>query len=220
MLLLLTIEGSISIAHPKVNLWHQNVTKSFTSRLDYVTHENMQISSSPPIFRPFAPTPMPIAFYVWKLGTGTRLDPRTGNLLKNTALIESLVKHREKVLQPLAQLLNQSMHPYQISEGLFLAQRLAEEKAPGVKTLYAAAARFNQTTDPLIQVYLAGFYRALKIPDTFGPMLEMLIRHSQQPQASMQSAPFNPIEEVGGTVLQQIAEHTAQEVLKRLPQRH
>lgn len=164
------------------------------------------------------PMPMvPVETYVWRLGVSTRLDPQNGNVLLNFPLIESLVKYRKAVIQPLFKLLQSSTNGYQIIEGLYLAQRLAEEKVKGVNALYPAAARFNYTQDPLIQVYLAGFYRKLDVPDSFGPLLEMAWRHAQQPRTQAFQTGLNPMEEIGGTLLQQIANHTARELAKRIP---
>lgn len=146
------------------------------------------------------------------LGYGCTRDPRTGNLNLNLRLIESLVQYRHAVVPALYQLLNTSSNRFQVIEGLYLAQRLAEEKVYGVRNLYAAAARFNQSTDPLILTYLAGFYRKLDVPESFGPMLGRLVALSQQPYPQGQ----NPLEEIGGTVLQQLASRTADELARRL----
>lgn len=157
-----------------------------------------------------------LSAYVWQLGTETKTDPANGNLLMNMPLIEFLVEKNRAVISPLYQLLTTSENLYQIVEGLHLAQHLAAAKVPGVDTLYAAAARFNYTSNPLIQVYLAGFYRKLCLPESFGPMLEMLIRQAQQPRNSEFQEDLNPMEEVGGTILQHIAEFAAMEMAKRI----
>lgn len=149
-----------------------------------------------------------------QLGAGLRQDLWTKNLLLNLPLIERCVQEREAMIRPLYTLLSQSMSTPQIIEGLYLAQRLAEENVAGVRSLYAAAARFNTTTNPYIQVYLAGFYRKLNAPETFGPMLAMFMREAMQ--SAPVTAPFDPLEEIGGTLLQQIANTAAQEVILRL----
>lgn len=161
--------------------------------------------------------PRQILPHVGLLGTATRIHPHNSNVLMNLPLIEALARQKGAVVQPLGRLLYSSMHRLQIIEGLYLAQRLAELKAPGVKSLYAATTRFQYSTDPLVQVYLAGFYRKLNVPESFGPMLEMLVRQAQQPPRYQPG--LNPMEEVGGTILQQLAEHSAAEVLKRLASR-
>lgn len=141
---------------------------------------------------------------IWQLGTQTVINPYNGFVQMNLPLIETFVRQGQSIIPTLYQLLNQSMQPNQILEGLYLAQRLAEEKTPHVRSLYASAARFNDTTNPLIQVYLAGFYRKLNVPESFGPMLEMLIRNAQQPKSAAIQAGLNPAEEIGGTILHQI----------------
>lgn len=176
----------------------------------------MTVQAVPSVVGSGGTPPRPLAPYVWQLGLKARIHPYTGNVVLNYPLIESLAKHRQHVIPPLFQLLSSSMQPMQIVEGLYLAQRLAETKTPGVQQLYAAAARFNYTNDPLIQVYLAGFYRKLNVPEAFGPMLEMALRHAQQPRTTPFQVGLNPMEEVGGTLLQMMVERTADEVVKRL----
>lgn len=138
------------------------------------------------------------------------LDPYTGLMRLNTPLVEQLARQGPSVVDPLYQLLLTSPHRTQVAEGLYLAQRLAESKTSNVRKLYAAAARFNTTTDPLIQVYLAGFYRKLGVPESFGPMLAMLMRNSQQAVSSYVPNATQANEEVGGTLLQLLAEKTAE----------
>jgi hypothetical protein len=173
--------------------------------------------STPISFQRILPSPYPPQMMgpsVWQLGLNTRIDPITRNVLLNYPLIESLVKSGASVIQPLYTLLNSSMNTLQIIEGLYLAQRLAEEKAPQIKQLYMATTRFHYSQDPLIQIYLAGFYRKLKAPETFGPMASMFLRQAQYPFPQYPST-LNPLEEMGGTLLQQIAEQTADVLQKR-----
>ncbi len=147
----------------------------------------------------------PIRQEVLQLGRSTRMDPATGNLWMNMPLIERLAQSGPRVVQPLYQLLQVSMETPQVVEALYLAQRLAEQHVPGVSALYAAAARFNQTRNPLVQIYLAGFYRKLNVPESFGPMLDMFIRNVLQPPAPIPGGISNPQEEIGGTLLELIA---------------
>ena len=62
--------------------------------------------------------------------------------------------------------------------------------------------RFNNTTSPNIQTYLAGIYRKTQVPDAFGPLVKMLIQNSLRPQTSN----FDPNEEIGGAILSYISD--------------
>lgn len=63
--------------------------------------------------------------------------------------------------------------------------------------MYPVLARFNNTTSPNIQTFLAGIYRKIQVPDAFGPLVKMLIQNSMRPQ----TANFDPNEEIGGAIL-------------------
>lgn len=151
------------------------------------------------------------------LGLSTRPD---GTLLPNEPLIQALIQYREAAVPVLSNILNQAGYgiPYPsvatIIETLYTAQRLAQT---GVNTesLYPAASRLNTHPDPLVQIYLAGYYRQLKEPAAFGPMLSTLINHAVTQYPHPLSS-WNVSEEVGGTVLQQIANRTAEETVRRL----
>lgn len=158
-------------------------------------------------------TPDPLWPLVSQLGEGFRFESGTGNVLMNMPRIEFLAKQGERVLPALGRFLQTATAVPPILEALYLAQRLVENKTPGVKTLYGPASRFNNTNDPYIQVYLAGFYRKLDEPATFGPLLAMFYRRMSQPAYP---TPFDPLEEIGGSILQQVSEHTAHEVRRHL----
>lgn len=163
----------------------------------------------------WSPTAYPSASYrfptparsrqVGELGLSTQINPSNGLVQVNTDLIESLAQQGTRVLPELHQLLNTSNHRLQLVEGLYLAQRLAEKRVPGVNQLYASTTRLHLTTDPLLQVYLAGFYRHIDEPAAYGPMMEMMIRHSQRPlwerQREIQQTGINAVEEIGGTLM-------------------
>ncbi|MBY0451150.1 MAG: hypothetical protein K2X01_11055 [Cyanobacteria bacterium] len=154
-----------------------------------------------------------------QLGQGLSARP-DGTLLPNEPLIRSIIQYRDAAVPVLSNILNQAGYgiPYPsvpaIVETLYTAQRLAQA---GVNTesLYPAASRLNTHPDPLVQIYLAGFYRQLKEPAAFGPMLSTLINQAVTQYPHPLSS-WNVSEEVGGTVLQQIANRTAEETVRRL----
>ena len=77
--------------------------------------------------------------------------------------------------------------------------------------------KYNNTTSPNVQTFLAGIYRKTKIPDAFGPLVAMLIRNSiaqsvGAAHVNNKSAnpiylppPFDPNEEIGGAILDYLA---------------
>lgn len=71
-----------------------------------------------------------------------------------------------------------------------------------VSNIYPALSKYNDTTSPNIQTFLAGIYRKTKIPDAFGPLVKMLIQDSINPP---KNAGFDPTEEIGGAILDYLA---------------
>lgn len=82
---------------------------------------------------------------------------------------------------------------------LMLDEGVANEK---VASLYPVLSKYNNTTSPNVQTFLAGIYRKTKIPDAFGPLLSMLIKNSINPP---QNCHFDPNEEIGGAILDYLA---------------
>ena len=71
-----------------------------------------------------------------------------------------------------------------------------------VASLYPSLSKYNNTTSPNIQTFLAGIYRKTKIPDAFGPLCAMLIRNAINPP---KECSFDPNEEIGGAILDYLA---------------
>lgn len=90
-----------------------------------------------------------------------------------------------------------------VCESLYIADRLIENGVEGVDKLYPTFSRFNNTTSPNIQTFLAGIYRKTKVPDAFGPLCKMLIQNSINPPK--EPLPFDPNEEIGGAILDYLA---------------
>lgn len=146
-----------------------------------------------------------------QLGKTTRLQP-DGMVLFNNSLIDKIITAgplavpylgtflSDKIQQPVKNRLT-------IVEGLRTAEKMALANIPGVDKLYPAIAPLNQTTDPLIQIYLAGLYRRLKLPHTFGPLVKML-RQTEPSQAG--GTVLDSTEELGGAMLELIADKVAE----------
>ena len=88
-----------------------------------------------------------------------------------------------------------------VVQSLYLLDRIQEAKTADIKPLYPVLSKFNNTTNPEIQTFLAGIYRKIQVPDAFGPLLAMLIRNSINPPNTY----FDPNEEIGGAILSYLA---------------
>ncbi len=117
--------------------------------------------------------------------------------------VDYFVKQREKALPVLTDVLIRSNNEPQIVETLHIINKMADNGTKGIDKLYPYLSRFNNTTSPNIQTYLAGIYRKTQVPDGFGPLVQMLIQNSLQPK---QNQLFDPNEEIGGAVLSYISD--------------
>lgn len=111
--------------------------------------------------------------------------------------VDFFVKRKEMALPYLAGVLSRSNDEKQITETLYIVDRMIDNGTKGVDKMYPVLSRFNMTNSPNIQTFLAGIYRKIQVPDAFGPLVAMLIRNSLNPQPSC----FDPNEEVGGAIL-------------------
>ncbi len=151
-----------------------------------------------------------------RLGVGTTMAAN-GVVHFNDSLINKIVSYGPESLPVLGvYLANKIKNPVTnrlaILEGLRTAEKLALAKTPGGDQLYPVVAPLNKTQDPLIQIYLAGLYRQLKLPHTFGPLVEMLIKDALLPH--QYRGVLNPMteasEEVGGAMLEMIVDKVRQ----------
>ena len=90
----------------------------------------------------------------------------------------------------------------EILEDLYTLNLLLDEGNKDVASLYPILSKYNNTTSPNIQTFLAGIYRKTKIPDAFGPLCAMLVRNSINPP---KDCCFDPNEEIGGAILNYLA---------------
>lgn len=111
--------------------------------------------------------------------------------------IDYFVSQKEASLPYLADILVHSNNEAQVTETLYIIDRMLDNDTKGIDKMYPVFARFNDTTSPNIQTYLAGIYRKTQVPDAFGPLVKMLIQNSLRPQTSN----FDPNEEIGGAIL-------------------
>ena len=124
------------------------------------------------------------------------------HILVDPVKVDRFVKQKEKALPAIANTLSVSNNEAEITENLYILDRMIENGTQGADKLYPILSRFNNTNSPNIQTFLAGIYRKIQIPDAFGPLVAMLIRNSINPPQSN----FDPNEEVGGAILAYISD--------------
>lgn len=117
--------------------------------------------------------------------------------------VDYFVKQRENALPYIADVLIHSNNEAQITETLYILNDMVDAGVKDVDKMYPVLARFNNTTSPNIQTFLAGIYRKIRVPDAFGPLISMLIRNSIQGQTSN----FDPNEEIGGAILEYLKQN-------------
>lgn len=122
--------------------------------------------------------------------------------------VDYFVKQRENALPYLSDILIHSDNEAQVTETLYIMNRLHDAGVKGIDKLYPVFARFNNTESPNIQTFLAGIYRKIQVPDAFGPLVNMLIKNSLKPNNPNQ--PFDPNEEIGGAILSYLSDRFRQ----------
>ncbi len=92
----------------------------------------------------------------------------------------------------------------EVLENLYTLNLILDKEGinENVLSMYPVLSKYNDTTSPNIQTFLAGIYRKTKIPDAFGPLCAMLIRNSITPPKDCN---FDPNEEIGGAILNYLA---------------
>lgn len=118
--------------------------------------------------------------------------------------VDYFVKQKENALPYLTNILANSNNEAQVTETLYILDRMIDNGTKGINKLYPVFARFNNTDSPNIQTFLAGIYRKTQVPDAFGPLVGMLIRNSMKPVNPSQ--PFEPNEEIGGAILSYLSD--------------
>lgn len=124
--------------------------------------------------------------------------------LFNQQEVDYFVNQRENALPYLTNVLQTSNNEAQITETLYIMDRMIDNGTKGIDKLYPVFSRFNNTNSPNIQTFLAGIYRKIQVPDAFGPLVKMLIQNSQKPNNPNQA--FDPNEEIGGAILSYISD--------------
>ena len=113
--------------------------------------------------------------------------------------VDYFVRQKENALPYLTDILEHSNNEAQVTETLYIMDRMLDNGTKGIDKLYPVFSRFNDTQSPNIQTFLAGIYRKIQVPDAFGPLCKMLIQNSMKPNNPYQT--FDPNEEIGGAIL-------------------
>lgn len=121
----------------------------------------------------------------------------------NQEKVDYFVSQRERAIPHLEDVLNTSKDEKEVVETLYIVDRMIDSGVKGVDKMYPSLAKYNDTTSPNVQTFLAGIYRKTKVPDAFGPLCSMLIKNSINPPDK--SCGFDPNEEIGGAILDYLA---------------
>ena len=131
-------------------------------------------------------------------------DTKRNYCLFDQNKVDYFVKQKENALPYLTNILANTQDERQITETLYIMDRMIDNGTKGIDKLYPVFSRFNNTESPNIQTFLAGIYRKIQVPDAFGPLVKMLIQNSMKP-SNIQYA-FDPNEEIGGAILSYVSD--------------
>ena len=110
------------------------------------------------------------------------------------------ISQKERAVPKIEEVLKSSNDEKEVTESLYILNRMLDDGVTGIDKMYPTLSRFNDTESPNIQTFLAGIYRKTKVPDGFGPLINMLIKNSLKSE----KYDFDPNEEIGGAILDYI----------------
>lgn len=129
-------------------------------------------------------------------------DIRRNYIMVDNNKVDTFVKQGENALPYISDVLQHSNNETQITETLYILDRMIDGGVKNIDNMYPVLARFNNAKSPNIQTFLAGIYRKIQVPDAFGPLVKMLVQNSLNPNPSPF---FDPNEEIGGAILSYIS---------------
>lgn len=138
------------------------------------------------------------------LGSCQLPKPNRNYCLFDKNEVDYFVKQKENALPYLSNILSYSNNEAQITETLYIIDRMLDNGTKGIDKMYPIFSRFNNTDSPNIQTFLAGIYRKTQVPDAFGPLVKMLIQNSLKPNNPNQT--FDANEEIGGAILSYLSD--------------
>ena len=129
-------------------------------------------------------------------------DIRRNYIMVDNNKVDTFVKQGENALPYISDVLQHSNNETQITETLYILDRMIDGGVKNIDKMYPVLSRFNNAKSPNIQTFLAGIYRKIQVPDAFGPLVKMLVQNSLNPNPSPF---FDPNEEIGGAILSYIS---------------
>ncbi len=129
-------------------------------------------------------------------------DIRRNYITVDNNKVDTFVKQGENALPYISDVLQHSNNETQITETLYILDRMIDGGVKNIDKMYPVLSRFNNAKSPNIQTFLAGIYRKIQVPDAFGPLVKMLVQNSLNPNPSPF---FDPNEEIGGAILSYIS---------------
>ena len=134
--------------------------------------------------------------------------PQLPNSKRNYTIVDQnkvdlFVKQGENALPYISDVLTHSNNEAQITETLYILDRMIDSGTKNIDKMYPVLSRVNNTRSPNIQTFLAGIYRKIQVPDAFGPLVKMLIQNSVNP---LPATYFDSNEEIGGAILSYISD--------------
>ena len=129
-------------------------------------------------------------------------DIRRNYIMVDNNKVDTFVKHGENALPYISDVLQHSNNETQITETLYILDRMIDGGVKNIDKMYPVLSRFNNAKSPNIQTFLAGIYRKIQVPDAFGPLVKMLVQNSLNPNPTPF---FDPNEEIGGAILSYIS---------------
>lgn len=143
---------------------------------------------------------------VSQIGQKTFLPDANRNYsVLNQELVNKLVARKEEALPQVLDFLSLVQDERQVTEGLYILDRMIDAGAKDMHKTYPVISRFNASPSPNVQVMLAGIYRKTQVPDGFGPLVSMLIKNTLNPPQTS----FDPNEEIGGAILDYLRNKSA-----------
>ena len=145
-----------------------------------------------------------LSYQISQLGKDVSLPNNKRNYCKvNETKINNIAEYGENALGEVDMFLKTARTEEQVIDGLFVLDKMLDNKVSGIDKLYPTLSRFNETNSPNIQVMLAGIYRKTLVPDAFGPLNKMLYKQITKPNSPY----FDATEEIGGAVLEYITNY-------------
>ncbi len=148
------------------------------------------------------------------LGILTQLEI-DGSVRYNEPLTSQLASYGTQAFPALKTLISVTTRLPAIREGFYTLEKMSDA-GTDITPMYPALERWNSHPDPGIQMHLARLYRRMNESRAFGPMISTLVNYALTQYPMQSSSTFNVSEEIGITVLDQLARKTAAETVRAL----